>query len=136
VNTIAQECVAEVDLRSLDQKSLGELERNFLEIVLDVSSEGLQVDTEVIDERPGASLPADHRLVAISVDSARHLDIEVQLEGASMDIAIPLASGIPSVGFGIYRGKGEHTLLEHVDLDSLTGGLKRLALAVLMLSVL
>jgi acetylornithine deacetylase/succinyl-diaminopimelate desuccinylase-like protein len=133
VNAIAQQCEAEVELRSLEQQELEQLEHRFLEIVHDASSLDLEIGTEIIDERPGAALAPDHRLVVAAASSAVYLGLETQLTGASTDTAIPLSCGIPAVGFGIYRGKGEHTLEEYVALDSLTTGLKRLALAVLML---
>lgn len=134
VNAIAQECEAEVDLRSLEQEGLEALEKAFLKIVRDLPSKKMRVETEVIDERPGAALPADHPLEAISVSTANHLGIHVKLEGSSMDCAVPLSQGIPSIGFGVYRGTGAHTLEERIELDSLPVGMKRLGLAVLMLA--
>jgi len=134
VNAIAQQCEVEVDLRSLDPEELEKLEASFLEIARDLSSEQLRSETEIIDERPGAALPEGHRLAAVSVSTASHLGLQVELEGSSMDTAVPLSRGIPAVGFGICRGSGVHTLEERVDLASLTVGLKRLALAVLMLA--
>jgi len=134
VNAIAQQCEAEVDLRSLDPKELEKLEAGFLEIVRDVSSERIRAETEIIDERPGAALPEGHRLEAVSLSTASHLGLQVELKGSSTDTAVPLSRGIPAVGFGIYRGSGVHTIEERVDLESLTVGLKRLALAVLMLT--
>lgn len=134
VNAVAQRCEADVDLRSLESTELERLEQRFLDIVHAVSSRDLRVRTEIIDERPGAALDPDHRLVAAAASSAEHLGLESPREAASMDVAIPLSRGIPAVGFGIYRGEGEHTLAERVELDSLAIGLKRLALVVLMLS--
>jgi acetylornithine deacetylase/succinyl-diaminopimelate desuccinylase-like protein len=134
VNAIAQECEAEVDLRSLETKEMQKLESSLMKAVHNLSSEELTVETEVIDERPGAAMPEGHRLTEISVNSGNYFGFDVKLEGSSMDTAIPLSKGIPAVGFGIYRGAGAHTLEEHVNLDSLTEGLKRLALTVLMLT--
>ena len=60
--------------------------------------------------------------------------IDPALMAASTDAALSLSRGIPSLAFGTYEGNGTHTLHEQVDLDSLTTGLKRLALTVLVLA--
>jgi tripeptide aminopeptidase len=133
VNAIAEECVAEVDLRSLEPEVVEDLERKFLKLAGGTLSPGVQIETQLIGERPGGSIDAEHDLVKTAVAAARYLGCEVTLKAASTDAALSLARGIPSVCFGIYSGDGTHTLQEYIRLDSLTAGLMRLGLTVLAL---
>ncbi len=134
INAIAQECSIEVDLRSLDQETLEELERKFLSMVAEIPRDGIEVETRLIGGRPGALLDPDHDLLKIAAAAARRVGIEPVLNAASTDAALPLSRGIPAISFGTYRGGGTHTLEEYVELDSLTTGLKWLALTVLALA--
>jgi len=134
INAIAQECSIEVDLRSLDQETVEELEREFLKTVREVPSGGVEVETELIGERPGAIIDPEHDLVKTAAAAARHVGIEPVLNASSTDAALPLSRGIPAVSFGTYRGGGTHTLEEYVEVDSLAAGLKWLALTVLALT--
>jgi tripeptide aminopeptidase len=134
VNAIAQSCVADVDLRSLESEHLEQMERHFLEIVESVPPAGVSVSARVTGERPAAEEPLDSKPVKTATDAARHLGFEVELVASSTDAALPLSRGISSISMGTYRGKGVHTLEEEVDLTSLTIGLKWLALTVLVLT--
>jgi acetylornithine deacetylase/succinyl-diaminopimelate desuccinylase-like protein len=132
INAIAQECEAQVDLRSLDVDSLRELDSSFRQVVGETPAAEVKTEVRLIGERPGASIPQDSPLVEAAVEAAQHLGLGTDLDSASTDAALPLARGIPAVCFGTYLGRGVHTLEEQVRLDSLAPGLKRLALAVLM----
>lgn len=134
VNAIAQECEAEIDLRSLEEHCLEELEGNFLRIVQNARTEGVQVSAELIGDRPAAMLPTGHSLVTAAMGAASHLGFDAKLASSSTDAALALARGIPAISFGIYRGGGGHTLEEFIELDSLTAGLKWLALTVLSIA--
>jgi acetylornithine deacetylase/succinyl-diaminopimelate desuccinylase-like protein len=134
VNAIAQECVIDVDLRSLDSRRLERLEQEFLDIVTRVPAEGVHVTTTMAGERPAAEEPPDSHLVKTAIDAAEHLGLQPELTASSTDAAISLSRGIPSISLGTYRGGGVHTIEEQVDLDSLTMGLKWLALTVMALA--
>jgi tripeptide aminopeptidase len=134
VNAVAQHCVAEVDLRSLEASALKDLERRFLEIVASVPAEGIVVKATQAGERPSAEQPPGSPLVKAAIDAAAHLGFEAELTASSTDAALSLARGIPSISLGTYRGSGVHTLEEKVDLTSLTTGLKWLTLTVMVLA--
>ena len=134
INAIAQECCIEVDLRSLQEETLGRLEQGFLRAVEETPSPGVKVKTELIGKRPGALLDPEDALVKTAAAAARYVGLEPDLNAASTDAALPLSRGIPAVSFGTYAGGGTHTLEEYVDLSSLTTGLKWLALTVLVLA--
>ena len=123
-----------MDLRSLEQETLDELESKFLSIAVAVRREGVEVITRDIGRKPAAAIDPGHDLVQTAVQSAKHVGIEPELTALSTDAAMSLSRGIPSISFGTYAGKGTHTLEENIDLDSLTTGLKRLALTVLAIS--
>ena len=134
INAIAQECTVEVDLRSLVEQTVKELEQKFLEAVSDVPSEGVETESELIGERPGASIDPEHALVRTAAAAGEFLGLEPVLNAASTDAAMPLSRGIPAISFGTYTGGGTHTLEEYIDMDSLTTGLKWLALTTLILA--
>jgi tripeptide aminopeptidase len=134
VNAIAEDCSAEVELRSLEADEVARLEREVMRITRDVPREGIKVTTELIGTRPAANQPVESDLVRIAQETARHVGVDPVLKAASTDAALSLSRGIPSLAFGTYEGNGTHTLHEQVDLDTLNTGLKRLALAVLMLA--
>ncbi|MHC4607481.1 MAG: M20/M25/M40 family metallo-hydrolase [Planctomycetota bacterium] len=132
INAIAEECEAEIDLRSIDKITATQLERSFLKLVADLPPDTVDTKARFIGERPAASLDPEHDLVQTAQSAAKQLGLKVGLGCSSTDAALPLSRGVPSICFGTYHGKGGHTLEEHIDLDSLTTGLKWLALTVLM----
>lgn len=134
VNAIAEECVAQVELRSLEAEHLERLERKFLEFAERIPAAGIKIETKLIGTRPAAHLPPESELVETAVSAGRHVGIDPEPIALSTDAALPLSKGIPSVAFGTCRGKGGHTLDEQIELDSLTTGLKWLALTVLALA--
>lgn len=133
VNAIAQECSIEVDLRSLEEGTVADLVKRFLDIVARTPPDGIRADTELIGTRPGAVIDVEHDLVKTAEAAGRHVGIETVLNAASTDAALPLSRGIPAISFGTYTGSGTHSLDEYVEVDSLTTGLKWLAITVLAL---
>lgn len=134
LNSIARGCTAAVELRSIDSESLAVLEGEFLRIVNEVPAPGIEIKTELVGERRASLQPPESDLVRAAVDSARHLGLQPELGAASTDAALPASRGLPAFAMGTYQGGGVHTLEEYVELDSLTHGLKWLALTVLMLA--
>ncbi|MFH1313552.1 MAG: M20/M25/M40 family metallo-hydrolase [Candidatus Eisenbacteria bacterium] len=134
VNAIAQDCTAEVDLRSLEHDQLESLEQEFLRIVEEVPAAGVTTQATIIGERPAGSEPPEGPLVKTAWEAATHLGLEPELGAASTDAALPASRGIPGIAMGTYRGDGVHTVEEYVELESLTTGLKWLILTVLTLT--
>jgi tripeptide aminopeptidase len=134
VNAIAQDCTAEVDLRSLEPGRLESLEREFLRIVEETPAAGVTARAEIIGERPAGTVSPDSPLVETAWEAATYLGLVPELGAASTDAALPASRGIPAIAMGTYRGDGVHTLEEYVEIDSLTTGLKWLALTVLVLT--
>jgi acetylornithine deacetylase/succinyl-diaminopimelate desuccinylase-like protein len=134
VNAIAQECVAQVEFRSLEPDRVAALEREFRRITEGITAPELKVSVELIGTRPGGLLPPENLLVQTVAAAAEYLGLKAELCAASTDAALALARGIPSICMGTYRGNGVHTLQEKVETDSLTTGFKWLALTVLALA--
>jgi tripeptide aminopeptidase len=134
VNAIAQECVVDVDLRSLESADLERLERELLDIVERIPAEGIRFTTTMAGERPAAEEPPGSLLVGTALAAAGYLGFQAELTASSTDAALSLSRGIPSISLGTYRGSGVHTLEEQVDLSSLTMGLEWLALTVMVLA--
>ena len=134
VNAIAQECVVDIDLRSLETGYLERLERELLDIVKRIPAKGIHINATMAGERPAAEEPPESPLVGTALAAAGHLGFQAELTASSTDAALSLSRGIPSISLGTYRGSGVHTIEEQVDLDSLTTGLKWLALTVMVLA--
>jgi acetylornithine deacetylase/succinyl-diaminopimelate desuccinylase-like protein len=134
INAIAQDCTAEVDLRSLERDQLESLEREFLRIVREVPVAGVTTEAKIIGERPAASEPPDGPLVKTAWEAATRLGLKPELGAASTDATLPASRGIPGIAMGTYDGDGVHTVEEYVELESLTTGLKWLTLTVLTLT--
>ena len=83
VNAIAQECEAEIDLRSLEIEHLEALERKFLDIVNRKPKPGIKVEAKLIGERPCAALPADSPFLLTATGAAQHLGLGQMCVGLS-----------------------------------------------------
>jgi acetylornithine deacetylase/succinyl-diaminopimelate desuccinylase-like protein len=133
INAVAQDCTAQVELRSLETEHMEALEREFLRIVDEIPAAGIRVEAKVTGERPAGIQSPESDLVQTVMSTARYLGLEPELGAASSDAALPASRGIPALAMGTYKGDGVHTLEEYVDTDSLTTGLKWLALTVLLI---
>lgn len=132
VNTIANRCELEIDLRSEDGSALRELERAVRqELRAAAREEGVEVTVEVIGDRPQGSLPPDHDLVSLVRAAMGACGVPVHDLAASTDANLPLSRGIPAVTFGIRHGDGAHTLDEYIDRADLDRGLRLALLALL-----
>jgi tripeptide aminopeptidase len=123
VNTIASEGHIEIDLRSEDSKELDALVRRVERIARSRRSRNVKVECEVIGERPGGHIPADHPLVrAASQSLADAGENMVFLQAGSTDASVPLSRGIPAVCVGLTRGRDAHSVEESIDIDPLPRG--------------
>lgn len=135
VNAIAQEARLLLDIRSVEQEPVRELETKVRAIVEGVAarSAGVEVTTKVVGDRPGGRIPADHPLVRAIVDSYARVSVRGTLEAGSTDANIPLSLDIPAASIGVAAGGGVHTLDEFLDPDTLVPGSRALVLTLLAL---
>ena len=126
VNTIAQSCSFLLDLRSEDAGCLKALETNVLDILDDERGEHALIELSLLGERPCGIDIADTQLVDRVNAIRAEVGLPVQSISGSTDCNIPLSLGIPSVCFGVYKGRGAHTMEEYIEADSIAKGLQQL----------
>lgn len=127
VNTIAAAAGAEIDVRSVDQRTV---DRFAGEVVKALESDplpaGLSLDVVTLGSRPAGEIPAAHPLVRAAVQSLVDVDVSPSLKRGSTDANALLAAGIPSVCVGITTGGGAHTAAEYIDLPPIERGMDQL----------
>ena len=132
VNTIAQNAEILFEFRSDEREGLAIMQANFDAIVEEFRASGVQIQTEVVGDRP-CGLDVDNSALARrAVEAVRtHYGFEVGFGVGSTDCNIPLSMGIPAICPGCVLGAGAHTREEYVEIDSLLPGLKVAAQLIL-----
>jgi tripeptide aminopeptidase len=135
VNTIASEADMLVDMRSVDTRSLAELERRVLAIVDTAATQGDgQAKLDMVGDRPAGSIPADHPVVQTCRAVHRTLGIQTFSEASSTDANVPLGMGLPGVCLSITEGGNEHRLDEYIETGPIPTGVKNILLAAVALT--
>lgn len=135
VNTIAAEADMLVDMRSIDAKSLANLEKLVLNIVERAAKEGDgQVKLELVGDRPAGAIPADHPIVQTCMAIHRALGLQTFTEPGSTDHNVPLSMGLPGVCLSITEGANEHRLEEYIETGPIPTGVKNILLAAVALT--
>jgi acetylornithine deacetylase/succinyl-diaminopimelate desuccinylase-like protein len=135
VNTIAVEADMLVDMRSIDAKSLADLETRVLAIVERAAQEGEgQVKLDLVGDRPAGSIPADHPVVQTCLTVHRALGLQTYTEPGSTDHNVPLAMGLPGVCLSVTEGANEHRPDEYIETGPIPTGVKNLLLAAVALT--
>jgi len=128
VNTIAQYAEMLYEFRSDERESLDIMEEHFNAAIAFYRAKGIEVEVELLGERPCSGEVDMQREEALMVRAAaaalRHADVEMDFRVGSTDCNIPLSMGIPAICTGCYAGGGAHTREEWVQIDSLLPGLK------------
>jgi acetylornithine deacetylase/succinyl-diaminopimelate desuccinylase-like protein len=123
VNSIAQAAHMEMDLRSEDENTLSKMEEMILDLLRSPMDSGLTVNYELIGERPGGEIPADHPLVVAAKESLLAVGIQsIQLETGSTDASLPLSLGFPAVCVGVSHGGEAHSLEEYIEIELIPRG--------------
>lgn len=135
VNTIAAEADMLVDMRSIDAKSLVDLEKRLLAIVERAVKDGDgQVKLQVVGDRPAGSIPVDHPVVQTCMAVHRALGLKTYTEPGSTDHNAPLAIGLPAVCLSVTEGANEHRLDEYIETGPIPTGVKNILLAAVALT--
>ena len=123
VNTIAAAAHIEIDLRSDDPEALASLARQVEQLARNHRKPGFEIEIEVIGERPGGSIAADHPLVRAACQALEEVGGEtIFLQAGSTDASAPLSRGIPAVCVGLTRGSDAHSLEERIQIEPLPRG--------------
>jgi di/tripeptidase len=132
VNTIASEAEMLLDMRSVDMRSLADLERSALAIVERQANEGEgQATLELVGDRPAGGIPTDHPLVQLCTSIYQAFDITTSSKAASTEANVPLSMGIPAVCLSVTSGENEHRPDEFIETAPLATGIKALLLILL-----
>ena len=122
VNSIAARAEFTVDLRSEDADELDRLDQSFQVLLREAVTDTVRITTKLIGERPCSRL-ADNPLADRITAIRRRHNLPTPCIAGSTDANIPMSLGIPAISFGFCRSRGEHTLQESLDLDTLVPGM-------------
>ncbi|HJB25067.1 MAG TPA: M20/M25/M40 family metallo-hydrolase [Firmicutes bacterium] len=127
VNAIAQECSMLFEMRSEKKECLDKMVEYFEQCVHEVREIGVQVDIEMIGQRPCAQLSGKNHLEDKVMSAAKTQEIIPEFYASSTDANLPLSQNIPAICFGTYLGGGAHTRCEFLQPESMRIGMKILA---------
>jgi tripeptide aminopeptidase len=136
INTRAPNASLSIDLRSTDGPTLMQMESYVRDIIARYTlPAALVVKTEIIGDRPNATLSTNHPLVQTAQAVLNHVNWgTASLDAGSTDANIPLAMRIPSVCVGITTGGNAHTTAEYIDIQPIASGMQQLTLLALLAS--
>lgn len=109
VNSIPFETWMEVDMRSVSNERLGQIDEIFQEAVMkalnkenEMRREGpeLTVDVEMIGDRPSGEIDPETPLVQRAMSTAKFFDSDPSLARSSTDSNTPISKNIPAVTIG------------------------------------
>lgn len=131
VNTIAQEAAMTYEYRSDNKECLGKMKEFFDRTIEMFKASGVEIDVELLGERPCMSEMKDPegyaKLKKRAIDSMHRISgLEVIEGSSSTDCNIPFAMGISAVCFGVVRSSGAHTREEKIEIASLYDGCRLL----------
>ncbi len=130
INTIAAQCVLELDLRSEHPAALDELVKQVESLIALASRKDVRMGFSVIGQRPAGEISADHPLVRLAQSCLEEQGVQPRLNIGSTDANIPFSRGFPSVCVGLSTGAGAHTLNEYINLAPISSGLAQLVCLV------
>jgi tripeptide aminopeptidase len=126
INAIAGEAVAELDLRSEDDRLL-QATASRIEEIVGWTPEGLKTTVEALGRRPGGRIADDHPLVQAARRARERAGLPPADEGAaSTDANAAYGRGIPAITVGVTTGANAHRLDEYIDLAPIARGLRSL----------
>ena len=126
VNVIASEASFELDLRSEGEQALTELVSAAEKLIHQANKPGVDVEAEVIGQRPAGELSAGHPLVKLAQECLREQGLEPSLISGSTDANIPLSKGYPAIVLGITTGGSAHTPREYINTAPTVQGMEQL----------
>lgn len=142
INSISREATMDVDLRSTQENELVRLDAFFRRAMREATdgqnaerlkgSQPLELNIELIGERPNGETPAGSLIVELACEATRALGVQPRLDQSSTDSNLPISLGLPAVTLGAGGVSGNsHTLNEWYEPNGREVGLKRGLLVIL-----
>ena len=122
INTIAREASLDLDLRSEDPTLLAALIARVEELAASFNGQGVELETQVIGNRPSGSIARDHPLVQLAAEAAQAAGLTYTFESGSTDANLPLSLGMPCVSVGLTQGGNAHRPDEYIETRDLDKG--------------
>ena len=126
VNVIASQAMFELDLRSEEKASLAELVSAVEGLIRAANRPGVDVEAEVIGQRPAGEMDADHPLIKLAAECLREQGFDATLTSGSTDANVPLSKGYPTIVLGVTTGGGAHTVHEFIETAPVEKGIEQL----------
>ena len=86
--------------------------------------ENIQVDIEVIGDRPAGEIPVSHPLVKFANECHIANGMKADLNIGSTDANEPLSRGLPAICIGLTTGGGSHSMYEYINIKPVAQGLQ------------
>jgi tripeptide aminopeptidase len=134
INSIPESASALLDLRSTSPTQLESAELDLRRLLHQsvAPTDAIQLQIDLIGDRPGGCLPDHSPLLATLRAVDRHLNLRTDPRTGSTDANIPLSLGIPAIAIGAGGlGGGIHTLQEWYDPTGRQNALRRILLTLL-----
>lgn len=126
VNTLAAEAWFDLDLRSEGSAALLLLDEQVGKLVAAANRHGVNVEAQLIGDRPSGEIPIQHRFVQLGLNCLAQQGLSGNLTSGSTDANIPLSLGIPAVVLGVTTGGGAHTRKEFILTEPIEQGMNHL----------
>jgi len=126
VNVIASEASLDLDLRSEGREALTGLVAAVERLIQKANRPGVNVEAQVIGQRPAGEISASHPLVTLAKDSLREVGLDAGLISGSTDANVPLSKDYPAIVLGITTGGSAHTIHEYINTVPIAQGMEQL----------
>ena len=127
VNVIASDASLDLDLRSEGQESLTALVSAVDRVIQKANNKsGVDVEWQVIGQRPAGEIAANHPLVSLAKDCLHEQGMDAGLISGSTDANVPLSKGYPALVLGITTGGSAHTVHEYINITPIAQGMEQL----------
>ena len=129
INMRAREAWLELDLRADDPDALAAVASDVEELLARIEPP-LEVDRDVLGDRPAGRLDPDHPLVRAATEALAEVGTSSTFPATSTDANAAHARGVPAIAVGVTRGSGEHTAEEWIETAPIEDGVRALARTV------
>jgi di/tripeptidase len=113
-------------LRSEGPDELAELVEKVERLIESAGRPDIQIEADVIGERPAGEMSADHLLIKLAQKCLLEQGMGSVLTSGSTDANIPLSRGYPALVLGVTTGGGAHTKSEFINTEPVALGMAQL----------